>query len=242
MAFHIARDNQRLGVFDPTDIQRKLASGEFLSSDLCWTDGMAEWQPLGQVNLNPTRPPPPFEGDEENPYSPPASQNLASASFTTSAPLATLGQRLAAALIDILTALIGYTPLILGIGLDAVTKILENPEAIKTLEINPNWPLVGLALAILFTLLIVNLVMLGKYGQTIGKRLMGIRIVDVERDVNPGWVRTILLRSVANSLIASVPLVGGFYSIVDVLFIFGKDRRCIHDLIATTRVIQVQPN
>lgn len=242
MAYHIARDNQKLGVFDPADIQRKLASGELLSSDLCWTDGMAEWQPLDQVNLNPTRPPPPFEGDEENLYSPPSSQNLAAASQTAFAPLATLGQRFAAAMLDLLSAMIGYIPLVMGIGIDAVRKILENPEALETLELSPNWSLVGLALTILITLLIANLIMLANQGQTIGKRLMGIRIVDVERDVNPGWVRTILLRSVANSLIASVPLIGGFYSLIDVLFIFGKERRCIHDLIATTRVIQVQPN
>jgi uncharacterized RDD family membrane protein YckC len=36
-------------------------------------------------------------------------------------------------------------------------------------------------------------------------------------------------------------LLGAFYSIADVLFIFGKDRRCLHDLLAGTRVVQGQP-
>ena len=35
-----------------------------------------------------------------------------------------------------------------------------------------------------------------------------------------------------------VPMLGGFASLVDALCIFREDRRCIHDLIAGTRVIE----
>jgi uncharacterized RDD family membrane protein YckC len=242
MAYHIARDNQQLGVFDEADLQQKLASGEFRSTDLCWTEGMAEWKPLGQVNLTPASPPPVFGGSELNPYAPPTTQNLSSVKFEGNAPLATLGQRFAAALIDGLTFLIVYIPLILGLGIDAAAKIAENPEQVDSLAFAPNWGLVGLAGILLLGLIVVNIIMLAKRGQTIGKRVMAIRIVDVEQDVNPGWVRTIILRSVVNTLIAMVPILGGLYSIVDILFIFGQERRCIHDLIATTRVIQGQPS
>ena len=35
-----------------------------------------------------------------------------------------------------------------------------------------------------------------------------------------------------------VPFIGGFYSIIDSLMIFGEQRRCIHDYIADTIVIR----
>ena len=43
-----------------------------------------------------------------------------------------------------------------------------------------------------------------------------------------------LLRAWVTFFLGIVPLFG----IVDVLFIFREDRRCIHDMIAGTRVIQ----
>ena len=50
---------------------------------------------------------------------------------------------------------------------------------------------------------------------------------------NGGFVRNVLLRLIANGMIGSIP----FYGLVDILFIFRSDRRCIHDLIARTQVV-----
>ena len=36
-----------------------------------------------------------------------------------------------------------------------------------------------------------------------------------------------------------IPLIGTVFSLVDVGFIFGKERRCLHDRIAGTCVVQV---
>ncbi len=71
-------------------------------------------------------------------------------------------------------------------------------------------------------------------GQTFGKQIMGIKIVKVDSGRNGGFTTNVLLRSVLNSIIGFVPL----YSLVDIFFIFREDRRCIHDLIAGTRVIR----
>ena len=43
----------------------------------------------------------------------------------------------------------------------------------------------------------------------------------------------VLLRVVVNGLLGFIPL----YGVVDILFIFREDRRCIHDLIAGTVVV-----
>lgn len=45
------------------------------------------------------------------------------------------------------------------------------------------------------------------------------------------------LRMVVPSIIYMVPLLGFVFYLVDVLFIFRGDRRCVHDLMADTRVV-----
>jgi uncharacterized RDD family membrane protein YckC len=40
--------------------------------------------------------------------------------------------------------------------------------------------------------------------------------------------------------VALIPVIGGFLPLVDVLFIFRHDRRCIHDLLAGTNVVKVR--
>ncbi len=44
----------------------------------------------------------------------------------------------------------------------------------------------------------------------------------------------VLVRMVLNGALGLIP----FYSLVDALFIFRSDRRCIHDLIAGTVVVK----
>ena len=41
------------------------------------------------------------------------------------------------------------------------------------------------------------------------------------------------------AVIAQIPFAGGIFSLIDCLFIFREDRRCIHDLIAGTKVVDV---
>lgn len=38
--------------------------------------------------------------------------------------------------------------------------------------------------------------------------------------------------------IGSIPFLAALPSLIDVLFIFRKDRRCVHDLIAGTQVMR----
>lgn len=85
--------------------------------------------------------------------------------------------------------------------------------------------------------LLVNGYLLMKKGQTVGKLAMGTRIVDMDGNL-PGPDKVIGLRYVLVNLIGSIPFVGGLFALVDCLFIFAKDRRCLHDHIAGTRVIQ----
>ncbi|MDT4885337.1 RDD family protein [compost metagenome] len=86
--------------------------------------------------------------------------------------------------------------------------------------------------------LIVNGRLLKNYGQTVGKRLLKIAIVDLNGQV-PDLGNVLLKRYLVWWLLAYVPLVGGLILLVNYLFIFRADRRCLHDLAAGTRVVLV---
>lgn len=232
MAFHIARDQQQLGVFSEAEVRARRAAGDFRDSDLAWTEGMEQWKPLGEV-LNQAE----AEAEAGNPYQPPAAPIFNPIKTGGTAPLATLGQRLGAALLDGLVMFIAFIPFLMVMGMEAAA----GGEVTASTAQDASFVLLGLFLLLILVIAVVNIVLLVRRGQTIGKRLVGIRIVGVEHDDNPGWVHTIILRGFVNGLIGVVPVLGGIYSIVDILFIFRDDRRCIHDHIAGTRVVQGQP-
>jgi len=49
MNYNLARNNEQLGVFTAEEIQKGLANGTYVSSDLAWTAGMADWKTLGAL-------------------------------------------------------------------------------------------------------------------------------------------------------------------------------------------------
>ena len=126
--------------------------------------------------------------------------------------LAGRGQRLIAVLIDAAVFLLPY-------GLIAAAKDSGAAAGIGGI-------LVLIVIAAQLYLLAVN-------GQTIGKKAMGIKIVSATTGENAGIVPNILIRGLVNGVLNIVP----FYGLVDALLIFRDDRRCIHDLLAGTKVV-----
>ena len=98
--------------------------------------------------------------------------------------------------------------------------------------------LIGLSIILSLALGIYQLVIISTDGQSIGKRMMKIRILKYEDDSNPGFVHAVVLRAFVNGLIGGIPFVGPIYALADLLFIFGEEHRCLHDLIASTKVVE----
>jgi uncharacterized RDD family membrane protein YckC len=88
-------------------------------------------------------------------------------------------------------------------------------------------------------LLIIQLVLLAKRSQTLGKYVMKTQIMDFQTHQPANFVKSFLMRALVNGLIGAIPLVGPIYSLVDIFFIFRQDRRCIHDLMAGTYVADI---
>jgi uncharacterized RDD family membrane protein YckC len=74
-------------------------------------------------------------------------------------------------------------------------------------------------------------------GQSIGKRLVGIKVV--RTDGSPAsFARIFLLRNFVNYVPLGIPYLGLIYQLVDPLLIYQDSRRCVHDLIADTTVVR----
>jgi uncharacterized RDD family membrane protein YckC len=94
----------------------------------------------------------------------------------------------------------------------------------------------GVSVLVIFGL---QIYLLWTRSQSVGKICMGTLIVDQRTGKRAGAVSCILLRFIVHTLITSIPNIGSVYGLVDALFIFRQDRRCLHDMIASTVVVQL---
>jgi len=94
--------------------------------------------------------------------------------------------------------------------------------------------LMGLMGILIFIL--VNGKLLSKSGQTIGKRAVGIKIVTLNGEL-PEIKDHLLKRYGVYFLLGNIPIIGQFLSLVNILLILGSQKRCGHDLIAGTTVV-----
>jgi uncharacterized RDD family membrane protein YckC len=145
-----------------------------------------------------------------------------------SAALAGRGTRLAAAVIDgsILLALLWLA------GKATPWNIFDESMAdAGFLE------LIGVQLMSIALFMLVNGWLLATRGQTVGKRVLGLRIVRSDGS-QADALRLIGVRYALCWLVAAIPFVGNIFSLVDALAIFRESRQCLHDTIADTIVIK----
>ena len=95
---------------------------------------------------------------------------------------------------------------------------------------------VALTAAGMVAFLVIHGWFMANRGQTIGKALAKIKMVDYHTGQLLPLPKLIGLRYLPLWIIQSIPFVG-ILGIVDLLFIFGQERRCVHDYIAGTKVI-----
>mgnify|MGYP003422793069 FL=1 len=160
-------------------------------------------------------------------YAPPIAE-VADVSATGEAQLAGRGARLGGAIIDGVM-LLGLWWLV---GLVTPWNIFS-PKMAEAGFV----AMIGMQLLGLLLFAIVNGYLLMSRGQTIGKLLLGMRIVRPDGSAaTPG--RVIGLRYGVGWMLSAIPVIGMVYALVDCLMIFRADRRCLHDLIADTIVVK----
>ena len=169
--------------------------------------------------------------NKPNIYSPPNSDLKSDAETLKSSDidedLASRWARLGAYIVDSIILILPY------VAIYSLTDYWDE-ATIKDISISEQllYVLMGLA-----QYLIVNGYLLHGRGQTVGKWVLGIKIVSFETDkILPLW-KVFFVRYVPPATVAMLPFVGVILAIINDLFIFRKDKRCIHDHLAGTKVI-----
>lgn len=163
---------------------------------------------------------------EENPYSTPESQIYEEPMLEEEElELAGRGARLLAVIIDsimffVFAFVVGFV-LALTVGEDVVTSQSD----------------LALGSFILVIYCGLNTILLVKKGQTLGKMILKIKIVNPNTSQVPGFVDIILKRYVAFMILSILPLVS-LATIIDPFMIFRESRKCWHDDLANTIVVK----
>jgi uncharacterized RDD family membrane protein YckC len=172
---------------------------------------------------------------QPNPYAPPTAQVADAVEHSGELQIAGRGTRLGAYVVDVLVSLLFATPAMIAGGASLLTGLAgASPEDMLALFTGT----FGLLLvAGMLAYAVITIILVHKNGQTIGKKLLGIKVVRKE-GARASLGRIFWLRNVVNALPSLIPVVGGFYFFVDSLFIFSESNQCVHDKIADTIVVK----
>ena len=177
------------------------------------------------------------DASTQNPFAPPRAHVEDQYAAPRQVVTATRASRFLAFLIDCSPALVigvvgGIVAAIMLPGLFAAGKF--DPMAAGMMAF-------GLFFLVIFVAtiawLVWQIVLLYKYGQTIGKKAMGIRVVRMD-GTRVAFSRFIFLRWLPVFVLGCIPFVGWIISsLLDPLLIFRESRQCLHDDFANTRVV-----
>ena len=123
-------------------------------------------------------------------------------------------------------------------GLGFAIGILDKQVFTKTPPVYTLTESLFAALAGAVCFLLLHGWLLHHRGQTIGKWLLGIRIVD-QRGDRVSLTRILVRRLLPVWVVVWIPYLGTALYLVDHLFIFNRQRMCLHDLMAGTIVVKV---
>jgi uncharacterized RDD family membrane protein YckC len=158
--------------------------------------------------------------------------------------LAERGSRLLAASIDELILLAISLPVVFGAITPLVTRVesgtvdLESLDTTTVLRSMVGGPGTTITVLALIAWCIITAWLVAANGQSIGKRLVGIKVVRTDGS-RASFARIFLLRNVVNGLPTLLPYVGWLYQlIIDPLMIYQDSRQCLHDKIADTIVVR----
>ncbi len=166
-----------------------------------------------------------------NPYTASNAEPIAMPANVVQGELADRGMRLLGSIIDgvIIMPIVLPLALLLGVGLG----IMFGDGMLTNLLATVFGAIIGIG-----GFLAVHGYLLAKYGQTVGKKLLNMRIVGDDGRQLP-FQELVLKRYLPLWIASSVPYLGMLAVIIDALAIFRENRKCIHDEIAKTKVIKV---
>lgn len=239
----IGGDGREYGPASAEQIRGWITAGRANLETKAKAVGTEDWRRLGDFPefAGPGGTPPVIGEATSNPTAS-ATAPVADAPVTPGLQLADRLVRLGAWFIDNVIAFLLMLPGAIVLGASVILSLLRNQGDFSGIDMG-RLLLGSLLLGVGgLVLLIVQVWLLTTRGQTIGKRILGIRIVGYLDNENAGFVRAVLLRAVVPGIVSFVlgflPPLGFIFFLVDSCFIFRADQRCVHDLIAGTKVVK----
>ncbi|WP_326518274.1 RDD family protein [Acinetobacter sp. CAAS 2-6] len=244
MQIYLARNNQQAGPYSLEQVNEMLASQQVLLTDLAWHEGMTEWKALGELTQGklvyepagyvPPRP-------QATPFQDSFTQSVRSPKQNLET-LASYNSRALAKIIDLLLWLPAFAIPSLTMTEESANKLMQLQQKSITPDtqsqilalISPeSWQMMGLYIAVM---LIIQSILIAKTGQSIGKRLTNIQIVDQDSGAQVNMIRGFWLRSFLFIILNFLFM--PFITILDYGFAFSKSRQTLHDKLAKTKVIR----
>jgi uncharacterized RDD family membrane protein YckC len=171
--------------------------------------------------------------DAGNPYASPTTfapgPGYATAD-TLGQELASRSSRLGGFLLDQLFRIVAGAPMFIGIIVMLPT--IDRPGAEPPMVA---LALMGLGILTSLGFAIFNWVLISNSGQSVGKKMVGTRIVKVDTGALPGFLYGVVMRIWVMGLIGA--FIGACALVIDGALIFSQERRCLHDYLASTKVI-----
>jgi uncharacterized RDD family membrane protein YckC len=234
----IGGDGKEYGPATAAQVRGWLAAGRANLDTKAKAIGSEEWRPLGEF--------PEFGAAEQLP--PPLEGAVISEPTAQSADR---GRRLVARLIDwsleIVCCLPG-TMLLSPLLSDLVSQMMHGQQPDFEQMDTRRLAFAGLVFGLGWLITVVGqALLLSVRSQSVGKLLVRVKVVRLD-GTKAGFVHAWLLREAVVTLIGGaisiVPIIGPFmlrpaFHLTDWLLVFRKDERCLHDLIAGTRVVNV---
>jgi uncharacterized RDD family membrane protein YckC len=177
-----------------------------------------------------------MSAQQPNPYAPPSANVADTVEDHGEMEIAGRGTRLGAYLLDVLVSIVFALPALLVGGVSVFTSLAANPTPEAMMQLFTGVFAVLLLLGWL-AWAVITIILVHRNGQTIGKKLLGIKVVRKD-GARASLGRIFWLRNVVNVLPSLIPVVGGFYFFIDSLWIFTESNQCVHDKIADTIVVR----
>ncbi|QER39958.1 RDD family protein [Acinetobacter suaedae] len=258
MQIYLARNNQQAGPYTLEQVNQMLASQQVLLTDLAWHEGMSEWKTLGELTQGKLVYEP--VGHTSTPFPPSQSIDTASntnqyqtkttAQETKTTELASIGSRAFAKIIDFVLWLpIAAIPSFYfseeqHVQLADIQKQMQAAEFASTKAAELQQQLFQLIppeawqsmMIYIVVMLMIQAYFIAKSGQSIGKKLVRIKIVDVENNTQVSLIRAFWLRSVVFIILNM--LLFPIITIIDYAFAISSNRQTLHDKFAKTKVIK----
>lgn len=255
MQIYLARNNQQAGPYTLEQLNQMLASQQVLLTDLAWHQGMTEWKALGELTQGKlVYTPEGYTAPTAFPE-PSASQNSAirkvqvEKKATAKQELASIPTRILAKIIDLLLWLPAAAIPSFFLKPEQFNQLSEIQQKMQTAETSTQAMQLQQELFTLIppeawqTMFIYLIIMLGiqafmlaKSGQSIGKKLTKIKIVDADSGEKVSLMRAFTLRSFI--FIVLNLLFMPFITIIDHVFALSEKRQTLHDKLAKTKVVK----